>query len=43
MRICYKVFDILYVKGFSGEEVVTINSVTLEMRKKILKNIIKEK
>lgn len=30
MRICYKIFDILYVKGTTGEEVITMNSVSLE-------------
>lgn len=40
-QLCYKVFDILYVKGVQGEELNMIKQqITLQQRKMILKKII---
>jgi DNA ligase-4 len=39
-RLCYKVFDILYVKGFRGEECNMMN-LKLGDRRKVLKRVIK--
>ena len=39
-RLCYKVFDLLYVKGFLGEECNMMN-LKLDYRRKVLKRIIK--
>lgn len=42
LQLCYKVFDILYVKGFKGEE-CNMSSFKLKDRHKVLKKIIKNK
>ena len=42
LQLCYKIFDLLYVKGNKGEEVNLIKTLKVKDRKKILKRIIQE-
>jgi len=39
LQLCYKVFDILYVKGFQGEECNMMN-FRLESRRQVISKII---
>ncbi len=39
-RLCYKIFDILYVRGFRGEECNMMN-LKLGDRRKVLKRVVK--